>query len=194
MATYHGRQKADSIRADSKPITQSDLLRQSLNWVLNDKMFVNLRMHGNTTWTPRTLVALAVLTAWSEAQRMTDAFDKATKLSEAMFSQVAIRTFQGMMRALVTWTAQLLPLLWLRMHELMQQVGQKHSIVLANGCPWRSTGRVLPRRERKATSNRRRTQLFNPRRWQCTVVEEPRSCAYRQRDCLFVAGCCCTAS
>ncbi|MCH8839316.1 MAG: hypothetical protein IH831_01300 [Planctomycetes bacterium] len=43
-----------------------------------------------------------------------------------MFSQVAIQTFQGMMRALVTSTPQLLPVLWLRLHELMQQAGGEH--------------------------------------------------------------------
>jgi hypothetical protein len=89
-------------------------------------MFADLQTHGNTKWMPKYLVALAVLTAWSDGERMTDAFLKAKKLSQNMFSQVAIQTFQGMMRALVTWTAQLLPLLWLRLHTLMQQAGGEH--------------------------------------------------------------------
>ena len=69
------------------------------------------------------LVVLAVLTAWSDGSRMTDAFDKAKRLSQSMFAQVAIQTFQGMMRALVTWTEQLLPLLWSRLQQLMRQAG-----------------------------------------------------------------------
>jgi len=126
MGNRKGRQKADGDRSDNQCTTQSDLLRRAINWVLNDKMFANLQMHGNTKWVPKYLVILAVLTAWSDGQRMTDAFEKAKKLSEHMFGQVAIQTFQGMMRALVTWTAQLLPLLWLRLHELMQQAGGEH--------------------------------------------------------------------
>lgn len=126
MENGNGRRNGGAKRSDDKRLNQSDLLRRAIHWVLNDKMFANLDRHGNTKWTPKYLVALAVLTAWSDAQRMTDAFDKARKLSQAMFSQVAIKTFQGMMRALVTWTGRLLPLLWLRLHELMQQAGGEH--------------------------------------------------------------------
>lgn len=126
MKDRKGSQEADGNCLDSKGTTQSDLLRRAVNWVLNDKMFAEMQMHGNTKWTPKHLVALAVLTAWSEGQRMTDGFGKAKKLSQNMFSQVAIHTFQGMMRALATWTAQLLPLMWLRLHELMEQAGEEH--------------------------------------------------------------------
>lgn len=127
MGTRNGRQSADSIRSDGTCVTQSDLLRRSINWVLDDKkMFAELKMHGNTSWTPKYLVALAVLAAWSDGARMTDAFDQAKKLSQQMFSQVAIQTFQGMMRALAGSTAKLLPLLWLRLHKLMKEAGGKH--------------------------------------------------------------------
>jgi hypothetical protein len=126
MGNRNGRQKANGIRSDNKCVTQSDLLRRSINWVLDDKIFADLQTHGNTKWKPKYLVALAVLTAWSDGERMTDAFLKAKKLSQTMFSQIAIQTFQGMMRALVTWTPQLLPLLWLRLHELMQRAGGEH--------------------------------------------------------------------
>ena len=126
MKNRKGSQYAGSNRSDNKGTTQGDLLRRSINWVLNDRMFADVQLHGNTKWTPKYLVALAVLTAWSDGQRMTDAFDKAKKVSHKMFSQVAINTFQGMMRALVTQTSQLLPLLWLRMHKLMEQAGGDH--------------------------------------------------------------------
>ena len=126
MGNRKGRRKADGTRRDSNGATQSDLLRRCINWVVDDKMFADLQTHGNTKWTSKYLVALAVLTAWSDGQRMTDAFNKAKKLSQNMFAQVALQTFQGMMRALVTCTPQLLPLLWLRLHELMRQVGGKH--------------------------------------------------------------------
>jgi len=126
MKNCQGRQAVASNRSDKPAATQSDLLRRSIDWVLNEKMFADLPRHGNTKWTPKFLVALAVLSAWSEGHRLTDAFDKAKQLSQNLFGQVAIQTFQGIMRALVTWTAQLLPLVWLRLQTLMQQVGGKH--------------------------------------------------------------------
>jgi hypothetical protein len=126
MGSRKENKKADGNQSDRKGTTQIDLLRRSINWVINDKMFADFRMHGNTKWTPKYLLALAVLAAWSEGQRMTGAFDKAKKLSQNMFAQVAICTFQGMMRALVTSTAQLLPLVWSRLHELMQLVGGEY--------------------------------------------------------------------
>ena len=126
MRNRKGRQRTDSKRSQSKGTTQSDLLRRSINWVLDDKMFADLESHGNTRWTPKYLVALAVLTAWSSGSRMTDAFGKAKKLSQNMFAEVAIQTFQGLMRALVTWNKKLLPLLWLRLHKLMEQAGGEY--------------------------------------------------------------------
>ena len=126
MENRKGMQGVGNDLSDYKCRTQGDLLRQSIDWVLNDRMFADFQTHGNTKWNPKYLVALAVLTAWSDGQRMTDAFDKAKKLSHNMFAQIAIETFQGMMRALATQTAQLLPLLWRRLHELMQRAGREH--------------------------------------------------------------------
>lgn len=126
MGTCKGRQKTNRKHSHPKGTTQKDLLRRAINWVLNEKMFANLQTHGNTKWKPKYLVVLAVLTAWSDGQRMTDAFDKAKKLSQNMFAQIAIETFQGMTRALVTYTTQLLPLVWLRLHELMHEVGGEY--------------------------------------------------------------------
>jgi len=121
-----GRQVVASNRSGKARVTQSDLLRRSIHWVLNDRMFADLPRHGNTKWTPKSLVALAILSAWSDGHRLTDAFDKAKQLSQSLFGQVAIQTFQGMMWALVTWTAQLLPLMWWRLQALMEQVGGEH--------------------------------------------------------------------
>lgn len=123
-------QKEISLTAsDSNPSTtptQGESLKRAIDWVIQNSLFAELRLHGNTTWTVKSLVALAVLTAWSEAPRLTDAFGKATKLSQAMFASVAIHTYQGMMRALVRWTPQLLPVLWCRFHELMEQAGREY--------------------------------------------------------------------
>jgi hypothetical protein len=106
--------------------TQGDLLRRAIDWVLDEQMFVDFKMHGNTKWLPRQLVALAVLTAWSDGARMTDAFVQAARLSRTLYGLLAVETFQGLMRALVTWTPRLLPLLWRRLQQLMEQAGGEH--------------------------------------------------------------------
>lgn len=126
MKDRKGRRTADGHASDSRVPTHSDLLRGALNWVLQDKIFADLRMHGNTKWMPKYLVILVVLTAWCEGRRLTDAFDKAKKLSANLYGQVAIQTFEGMMRALVTWTGRLLPILWARLQTLMEQAGGTH--------------------------------------------------------------------
>ena len=121
-----GKQASNKDVDRDNSTTQGDLLRRALDWVLKDKMFADLQMHGNTKWSARHLVALAVLSAWSDGRRMTDAFTQATRLSQSMYGLVAIQTFQGLMRALVTWAAQLLPIVWLRLWQLMEQSGGEH--------------------------------------------------------------------
>jgi hypothetical protein len=106
--------------------TQIDVLRRALDWVLKDNMFANLETHGNTKWMFRHLIALAVLAAWSDGRRMTDAFTLAKRLSQRLYGLVAIQTFQGLMRALVTHTPQLLPIVWRRLWQLMEQTGGEH--------------------------------------------------------------------
>ncbi|MHB8957736.1 MAG: hypothetical protein ACYC4U_32640 [Pirellulaceae bacterium] len=50
------RRQADGKAGDSRGTTQSDRLRGARNWVLDDKIFADLRLHGNTKWRPKYLV------------------------------------------------------------------------------------------------------------------------------------------
>lgn len=108
------------------PREQGALLRRAIGWILEDSTFADLRAHGNTKWQANPLVSLAILAAWTDAPRMTDAFEKAAKLSQQFFGVVAICTFQGLMRALVTYGPQLIPRMWCRLQTLMQQVSREH--------------------------------------------------------------------
>lgn len=124
-----GSQKSTPTSAKrdcSTPHVQSELLQRAVEWAIEEKLFADLHLHGNTRWEFKPLIALAVLAAWSEASRLTDAFGKARKLAANTLFGVAIRTYQGMMRALVRWTPDVLPLLWGRFQELMQQTDQEH--------------------------------------------------------------------
>lgn len=112
----------------SPPATadQAKRLRRAIEWVIDEKTFADMRRHGNTSWQSSHLVLLAVLTAWSDAQQMTAAFETAAKLSMNLFGVLAVHTFQGMMRALVTYGPQLIPRMWNRLQTLMQQVSPEH--------------------------------------------------------------------
>jgi len=101
-------------------------LRRAIQWVIDEKTFADVRRHGNISWQSSHLVLLAVLTAWSDGEQMTAAFEKAAKLSQRLFGVLAVRTFQGLMRALVTYGPQLIPKMWSRLQALMQQVSPEH--------------------------------------------------------------------
>lgn len=107
-------------------VDQGALLKRALAWIVDPDMFADISMHGNVSWLPHQLVTLAVLLAWSDAPKMTECFEKAAKLSQKLFSVLAVQTFQGMVRALVTYGPQLIPRLWTRLHALMEQVAPQH--------------------------------------------------------------------
>lgn len=104
----------------------ADLLQRSLAWAVKEKIFEHLARHGNTTWLASQLVVLAVLWVWSDQSTLTGAFQEAKRLAGTMFGQVALTSYQGFTAALVTWTAQFLPLLWTQLHGLMEKAGGEH--------------------------------------------------------------------
>lgn len=110
----------------SDVVDQGVLLQRAISWIINDKIFSDVRLHGNVRWLPQNLIMLAVLTAWSDSRRMTDCFAKAAKLSQKLLGVLAIDTFQGMVRALASYGPQLIPRLWCRMQTLMEEVAPEH--------------------------------------------------------------------
>jgi hypothetical protein len=124
------RRKTKTAKSES-PVRQNSqdqgaLLRRAIKWIVDAHTFLDLRTHGNTKWQANALVSLAVLTAWTDAPQMTAAFEKAAKLSHRLFGVVAIATFQGLMRALVTYGPQLISRTWTRLQTLMQEVAPEH--------------------------------------------------------------------
>jgi hypothetical protein len=118
-----GKGKKDSA---ARQLTEGDLLRRALTWIVDESIFSGLTRHGNTTWQFGPLVVLAVFWVWSDQRTLTDAFAQARELAVHLFGSVAVNTYQGLTGALTTWTAALLPLLWRRMQELMEQAGGSH--------------------------------------------------------------------
>lgn len=107
-------------------VDQGALLKRALTWIVRPDTFAEMPLHGNVTWIPYHLVTLAVLFAWSDAPKMTECFEKAAKLSQKLFGVLAVQTFQGMVRALVTYGPELIPRLWSRLQTLMEQIAPQH--------------------------------------------------------------------
>jgi len=106
--------------------SNGDDLRRALDWILKCGIFKDLSFHGNTKWQPVQLVALALLWAWSSKASLTDAFTDAHRWSTKLFGKAPLTTYQGLVGALATWTPTLIPLLWDRIHRLMEQTGGEH--------------------------------------------------------------------
>ena len=111
-----------------------DFLRKALEWVVDARIFQDMKTHGNTSWIAKDLVLLAVLWVWSEKSQLTAAFEESLVWSKRLIGRVAMGTYQALTSALVTYGGQLVPLLWNRLQRLMEDVGKEH---------WR-IGRWLP--------------------------------------------------
>jgi hypothetical protein len=107
-------------------VDQGALLERALTWIVGADIFADMPLHGNVSWIPRQLVTLAVLFAWSDARKMTACFAKAAKLSQELCGVLAVKTFQGMVRALVTYGPDLIARLWSRLQALMEQIARSH--------------------------------------------------------------------
>jgi len=120
-----------SKRKDSRPrpsarALNGETLLAAVRWIADAGIFDELKLHGNTGWKPVDLVILTVVWAWSDASALTGAFHEAHRWSLAVLSRAAIGTYQGLMGALVAWTERILPLLWGRLHALMEPHGGDH--------------------------------------------------------------------
>ena len=103
-----------------------ETLRAAVTWVVHEKSFQNLNFHGNTKWLVCDLIILAVLWVWSDHATLTGAFAEAHGWSLKMLGRAAVGSYQGLTGALVSATGTLLPLLWARMHGLMERHGGEH--------------------------------------------------------------------
>lgn len=121
-----GKRPAKGTQFPKAATTHADSIRRAVEWCFTDAMFANVKLHGNVSWAPRLLIALTILTAWGSEPQMTDSFVEASKLSLKFFSVTAIATYQGLMRALVSYSEQLLPLVWQRFQSLIESVNPQH--------------------------------------------------------------------
>jgi hypothetical protein len=134
MGKRKDSRKSARKKAKTEQAVNGETLRGAVGWAVDARIFTSLKFHGNTKWQVLDLIVLTVVWVWSASPQLTGAFVEASHWSKRVLGRVAVTTYQGLLGALVTWTPQLLPLLWDRLHELMQEYGGEH---------WR-VGRWLP--------------------------------------------------
>jgi Transposase DDE domain len=109
----------------TRPIN-GETLQAAVAWAIDEKIFAHLKFHGNTSWQAADLVLLAVVWVWSGDPTLTGAFAGAHSWSLHVLGRVAVGSFQGLLKALVTWTSTLLPILGEALHRLMEKHGSTH--------------------------------------------------------------------
>lgn len=95
----------------SVPRTNGDDLRRALGWIVNDKIFADLRLHGNVGWMAASLVRLAVFCVWRSESSLVAAADDAIACVTRMFGDSAVGSYQSLTNALHRYSNQLLPIL-----------------------------------------------------------------------------------
>jgi Transposase DDE domain len=126
-------QSSDPRAPGPLPLAPATLL-EALRWAVDEKLFACVALGRNTSWLPVNLVLLTLVWVFCDDKTLTGAFAQAHRWSMQVLGTAAVDTFQGLLKALLTHTAVLLPLLWQRFHFLMQAHGGSH---------WR-IGRWLP--------------------------------------------------
>ena len=117
--------RSKDARKDKSPLNGGQELAKSLNWILDHGSFLKIHLHGNTKWTVRHLVCVAILWVWSDHRSLVhaanDTFDKTTEI----FGSSGIRSYQVLTNALIKYGDLVLRQLARRLHQLMEQFGGK---------------------------------------------------------------------
>ncbi len=120
------RKDSQETRKREKKVVNGETIYAAVKWLVDGGIFDQVRLHGNTGWLPLDLVVLAVIWAWTDDSALTGAFKNAHWWSMKVLGRAALSTYQGFMNALVSYTGQLLPLIWERIHVLMERHGGEH--------------------------------------------------------------------
>ena len=112
--------KKDRVQSVSSGTNGADLKR-ALSWLLQENIFQDVRLHGNVSWTPAALVRLAVFWVWSADSSLVSAAESAAELVARLFGESTLKSYQGLTDALVRYSGQLLPVIWRRLHCLMER-------------------------------------------------------------------------
>src|SRR5437879_13208816 len=84
-----------TAKHNSPPPLNGETLRDAMAWVLNEKIFAHLKLHGNTSWQALDLIVLAVVWVWSGDSTVTGALTQANHWSLRGRGRAAVNTSQA---------------------------------------------------------------------------------------------------
>ena len=98
-------------------------LQQCLQWLFAGIDWSSITFREDCRWTPKTLVASALLWAWSGEHTLGERFRTVRKIAMCLAGgqQQLAKTYQAFIKMLRRWTDELLPLLKAALHERMQE-------------------------------------------------------------------------
>lgn len=84
-------------------------LKQALDWLLASASLSELAFREECSWTPKGLISVAILWAWSDEKSLTQRFFLARKVLMAMedLARIPATSYQAFIKLLKTWTAVL---------------------------------------------------------------------------------------
>jgi len=112
---------AKECRKKASRQTKRPPLRRALDWIVSDRIFGDLRFHGNINWTPAALVRLAIFWVWSSQSSLVAAAAEAIGQVTAIWGSAPVVSYQGLTKALKRYTFSLLPVIWKQLQELLGQ-------------------------------------------------------------------------
>ena len=101
-------------------------LHHAMQWALDTRLFNDLRVHGNTTWTFPQFILLTLLWVWSDGPTLTTAFTHASRLCAQLIGTAVFKSYQGFIAALTTWTSPLIVRMWCCLHQRMERIADTH--------------------------------------------------------------------
>jgi len=114
----------DAASTHKQTTTQGEQLAKAIRWIVNDRMFADVSVHGNANWVPAHLVRVAILWVWSSQPLLVESAKDAIKSVNTLFGTTGIHSYQTLINALKKYTDQILPPLIKRMHQLMEKTDQ----------------------------------------------------------------------
>ncbi len=111
----------DASPSGTRRMTQGEQIAKAVNWIINERMFAKIKVHGNANWKTLHLVQVAVLWVWSSKQALVESAEEAINDAHKLFGATGINSYQTLVEALKNYTNQILPVLQGRMHQLMEK-------------------------------------------------------------------------
>ena len=95
----------------------ADQLRHCINSFLTGVSFSGIALHGNVSWNPIMLAAQSLLWRMSEKKDVTASFDDSSTHCKQLFGDCAVTTYQGLMKALLRYSSQMIVVLMDHLRE-----------------------------------------------------------------------------